>query len=52
MSSTVQISLNNVRENQLADIQSMRSDIPKGQSEAINFLLFEYIEKILGVKKE
>ena len=51
MSSTVQISLDSIRENQIAEIVSRRKDVPKAPSEAAKFLLFEYMEKILGVKK-
>ena len=52
MSTVAQISLDNTRENQLADIQERRKDVPRGASEAVKFLLFEYMEKLLGVKKK
>jgi len=51
MSSTVQISLDNLREIQLAEIQDRYPEIPKGQSDAVRFLLFTYMEKLLKVKK-
>jgi len=52
ISTVAQISLDNTRENQLADIQERRKDVPRGASEAVKFLLFEYMEKLLGVKKK
>ena len=51
MSSQVTVSLDSVRENQLAEIQERRKEVPKSTSEAVKFLLFEHMEKILGVKK-
>jgi hypothetical protein len=51
MSSTVQISLDSIRENQLADIQSKFPDVPRGQTDAVKYILFERMDKMLGVKK-
>ena len=51
MSSTVQISLDSIRENQLAEIQTRFPDVPKGQTEAVKYILFERMDKMLGVKK-
>lgn len=51
MSSTVQISLDNIREQQLAEIQERCPDVPKGATEAVKFLLFSHMEKLLGAKK-
>jgi hypothetical protein len=51
MSSTVQISLDNIREIQLAEIQERQPEVPKGQTDAVKFLLFDCMEKRLKVKK-
>jgi hypothetical protein len=51
MSSTVQISLDNNRENQLSELQDRYPEIPKGQTDAVKFLLFDCMEKRLKVKK-
>lgn len=51
MSSVIQISLDNIREQQLAEIIEHRKDIPRAASEAARFLFFEMMEKTLGVKK-
>lgn len=51
MSSTVQISLDNIREIQLSEIQDRYPEIPKGQTDAVKFLLFDCMEKRLKVKK-
>ena len=51
MSSTVQISLDNLREVQLAKIQDLYPEIPKGQTDAVRSLLFDCMEKRLKVKK-
>ena len=51
VSSTVQISLDSIRENQLAEIKERRPEVPRGSSDAAKFLLFEYMEKLLKVKK-
>jgi hypothetical protein len=51
MSSTVQISLDNLREVQLAKIQDLYPEVPQGQTDAVKFLLFDCMEKRLKVKK-
>ena len=51
MAFAVQISFDQSREQQLSEIQERRPEIPKGVTDAVKFLLFEHMEKILGVKK-
>jgi len=51
MSFAVNISIDNIREEQLREIQERRPDVPRSVSEAMKFLLFEYMEKSIGVKK-
>ena len=49
--STVQISLDSIRENQLAEISERNPTFPKGQTDLARFLLFDTMEKLLKVKK-
>lgn len=50
MSSTVQISLDNIREQQLQEIMERDPSLPKSPSEALKAFLFRKMEKELGVK--
>jgi len=45
MSFAVNISIDNIREEQLREIQERRPDVPRSVSEAVKFLLFECMEK-------
>lgn len=51
MSSQITLSLDDIREKQVAEICERRKDIPAGQTAAVKFLLFEKFEQELGVKK-
>lgn len=52
MSSTVQITLDNTREIQLAEIIERDPTLPRAPSEAVKQFLFRAMEQALGVKKE
>lgn len=49
--SVIQISLDSIRENQLAEIKERHPEVPRMTKDAAQFLLFEYMEKLLKVKK-
>jgi hypothetical protein len=49
MSNTVQISLDEFREDQLVKIQELDPTIPKGTSKAIKHLLFNRMNELSGV---
>ena len=51
MSSTVQISLDGIRENQIAEIQQRFPEVPRGQTDAVKYIFFEAIERKLNVRK-
>ncbi len=50
MATTVQISHDQIRGEQLAEIMQRRPEIPRDPGKAATFLLFEYYDKLLGVK--
>jgi hypothetical protein len=51
MSSTVQISLDNIREQQLQEIMERCPELPRVPSEALKVFLFNAMEKTRGVKR-
>ena len=50
MSTTIQISHDESRGAQLQEIMQRRPEIPRDPGKAASFLLFEYYDKLLGVK--
>jgi GTP cyclohydrolase III len=48
MSSTVQVSLDATREEQIAEIQAKYPDVPKSQSKAVYYILFARMDEMLG----
>lgn len=47
---TIQIPHDQIRGGQLVEIMQRRPEIPQSPDKAASFLLFEYYDKILGVK--
>lgn len=50
MATTIQISHDQIRGEQLSEIMQRRADLPRDPGKAATTLLFEYYDKILGVK--
>ena len=51
MAFSVTVSFDLIREKQLSEILERRPEVPKPLNEAVKFLLFEHMEKILKEKK-